>query len=161
MQKELLKQHGHNVIAMDGTHDISGYDYLLQPMHVLDRENEGVAVAFSLSYQNDEKLIDAFLTCIKAEVGNIQPKTMMTDMQETYYNSWRKIMLLPTFQLYCTMACARSLAQKSEKKLKYKEKYKDVSKRLQEMSNESHEMLFKNKMDEFLSMENKDLETFV
>ena len=123
-QEEMLKKYGNNVICMDGTHgmgarkivrqyneeivhdgfsevniceDSKGYKFLLQTLLVLDEDNEGIPVAFALSNRNDTVLVDVFLTCIKEKVGSLNPRTLMSDMAETYYNSWMKVMGMPQF----------------------------------------------------------------
>jgi len=78
------------------------YKFVLQTLMVLDDENEGFPVAFASSYRQDSVLIDVFLSTVKERVGTLSPHTLVTDMVDSYYNSWMKIMTPPVHRSFCT-----------------------------------------------------------
>lgn len=45
--------------------------------------------------------IDIFLSVVRDRVGVIKTKTLITDMQMTYFNSWSHVMEPPQFFIFC------------------------------------------------------------
>ncbi|XP_065207044.1 uncharacterized protein LOC135836253 [Planococcus citri] len=90
------------VVCMDGTHGTNPEKYLLHTMMVLTFNQEGLPVAFLLTNRNDELVLTCFLQCVKQAVGELTIKTLITDMQMSYYNAWVNVMPNPQYFLYCT-----------------------------------------------------------
>lgn len=159
-QKKLIKKFGSNVIAMDGTHGMNRYDFLLQTLLILDYDGEGFPAAFAISNRNDKILIDVFLCCVKAEVGVLSPKTLITDMQASYYNSWVEIMQKPIFRLYCILHFFEAL-RRNQTKILNKDKRKEVMGRVYDMACETDEVEFREKLNQFLNDSDPDLYEFI
>lgn len=158
-QKKLLQKFGDKVVAVDGTHGLNKYNFLLQTMLVLDYDGEGFPVAFAISNRNDKVMLDVFLSILKENVGIVKPETLMTDMQESYYNSWIEIMQIPLFRLFCTWHF-RDALRKNQSKIANNEKRKAVMKRVYEMASELDEIKFLEKLHAFLNDDDKDIFEF-
>lgn len=159
-QKKLIKKFSNNVIGMDGSHGINRYNFLLQTLLILDYDGEGYPAAFAISNRNDKILIDVFLTCIKAEVGSLSPKTLITDMQASYYNSWVEMMQKPVYRLYCTWHFFETL-RKNQSKIQNKDKRKAVMEEVYSIASETDEKEFREKLNRFLNNSDPDLQEFI
>ena len=159
-QKQLLKKFGGNVIALDGTHGLIEYDFILQTMLVLDYDGEGLPVAFALSNRNDKAVIDIFLCLIKMQVGILAPRTLMTDMQPTYYYSWVTFMVEPMFRLFCTWH-VREAWRKNKSKIKNKDKRAAVMADLYNLADDLDVDKFWEKLRKFLNQEDPDVQEFL
>lgn len=83
---------------MDGTHGPNGYGFELHTLLVLDELREGYPGAFLISSKSDAVVMEIFYSCIQQIIGQLKPKTFMSDMAETYYTAWIKIMHPPEFR---------------------------------------------------------------
>ncbi|KAL4148873.1 hypothetical protein QTP88_003018 [Uroleucon formosanum] len=87
-QEHNLKRYGYKIICFDGTHGTNPNDLILHTILVTDVNCEVYPVPFLLSNKNDEVLVSVLLENIKVRIGIVSPKTIMSDMQMTYFNSW-------------------------------------------------------------------------
>lgn len=95
LQEKMLRKYGQDVVTLDGTHGTNSYGYALHTLLVIDEFREGFATAIAMSNRNDQTVINIFLSCIKEKVGTLHIRVLMSDMPETYYNSWCRIMNEP------------------------------------------------------------------
>lgn len=107
-QKEVLRSFGSNVIAMDSTHGLNGYDFPLTTVMVIDETNRGYPVAFMFSNTVNEAILEVFFRSIEKTIGDLKPKTFMTDMALEFYNAWKKVFPEPQFHLFCTWHVLRA-----------------------------------------------------
>jgi len=122
-QKCNLKRYGHKTICFDGTHGTNPNHFILHILLVIDVDSEGYPIAFLLTNKNDEVVISVLLEKMKNRLGTVSPKTIMSDMQSSYFNSWIKIMGPVKHVLFCTW-------RKNLIKIKKKEKKVNVTKML-------------------------------
>lgn len=109
-QLQSLATHGKNgTICMDSTHGTAGYGYLLTSIVVVDDFGNGVPVAFCLSSNSSEAEWKTFLEEVKKAIsklyggdGRIKAKTLMTDMDNSFYNAWVDVMGDVQYRLYCS-----------------------------------------------------------
>lgn len=91
-QKEILKKYGSDAICIDSTHGTNGYDCELTTLLILDDLRQGFPCSFLISNRGDKTVVSIFFAFVKEHVGNLSPKVFMSDMAETFYNSWLEIM---------------------------------------------------------------------
>jgi len=96
-----LKRYDYKTICFDGTHGTNPNDFILHTLLVTDLDSEGYPVDFLLTNRNDEVVISVLLEKIKARLGTVSPKTIMSDMQSSYFNSWIKKMGPVKHALFC------------------------------------------------------------
>jgi len=99
-----LKRYGYKIICFNGKHGTNPIDFILHILLVTDLDSEGYPVAFLLTNRNDEVVISVLLDKIKDRLGTASPKTIMSDMQSSYFNS-----LIKKMGPVQHVACARSL----------------------------------------------------
>ncbi|KAH1009014.1 hypothetical protein HUJ04_001443 [Dendroctonus ponderosae] len=97
-QKELLLRFGNDCVCMDGTHGLNEYGFELHPLLVLDELREGYPGAFLISNKCDGTVIEIFYSFIQQAIGQLKPKTFMSDMTEAYYTAWINIIQPPEFR---------------------------------------------------------------
>lgn len=159
-QERTLKRYGYKTICFDGTHGTNPKDFILHTILVTDVDCEGYPVAFLLTNRNDEVVISVLLEKIKDRVGNVLPKTIMSDMQMSYFNSWVKNMGPVKHKLFCTWHVHEAW-RKNLSKINNKEKRIAARKTLYDLSTELNEEEFKKKLYTFLSNNDEDLQTFL
>lgn len=101
-QEHTLKRYEHKIMCFVGTHGTNPNDFILHTMLVTDVDCEDYPVAFLLSNSNDEVVFSVLLEQIKVRVGNVLPKTITSDMQMSYFNSWVKNKGRVNQKLFCT-----------------------------------------------------------
>jgi len=109
-QERNLKRYGYKTICFDSTHGTNPNDFILHTLLVTDVDCEGYPVAFLLTNRNDEVVISVLLEKINDRLGSVSPKTIMSDMQTSYFNSWIKKNGSCQSQTILHVTCARSLA---------------------------------------------------
>lgn len=94
---------------MDSTHGTAGYGYLLTSIVVVDEFGNGVPTAFCLSSHSSEVEWITFIQEVKKAMskfhggdGSIKAKTLMTDMDNSFYNAWLEVMGDVQYRLYCS-----------------------------------------------------------
>ena len=98
----MMAKFGSNIICVDATHGTTMSDFLLITVLVMDEYGEGVPVAqlakeqvhphhTQLSNREDQGALVEFFRAIKARVGNLSPKILMSDCAEQYYTAWVKV----------------------------------------------------------------------
>lgn len=100
-QEDKLKKFGGDVIALDTTNGSNEQNLILQILLVVDEYQESYPVVFGLSNRNNESFTEMFLCYIKDKIGTLQPNILMTDMEESNYNNWIKVMGKPKKRVYC------------------------------------------------------------
>ena len=90
-QKDMMAKFGSNIIHVDATHGTTMYDVLLITVLVMDENGEGIPVAWALSNREDQAALVEFFRAIKARVGNLSPKLLMSDCAEQYYTAWVRV----------------------------------------------------------------------
>ncbi len=101
-QKRSLEKYGCKSVAFDGPYGVYPYNYVLHTMLVADAETDSVPVAYLVSNRSDQVVVDTFVRCVKDNVGTVSARTLITNMDATYPQSWCSIMAPPKFLLYCT-----------------------------------------------------------
>jgi hypothetical protein len=91
-QLHLLRKFGNDIICTDSTHGTNKYDFHFTTILVIDENRQGFPVAFLYSTRIDEMTFIAFYSSIKRLVGNLTPKVFMSDMLNSYYNAWVKVL---------------------------------------------------------------------
>lgn len=160
LQREMLRSYGNNVVAVDGARAATGCQFVLQSVLVLDEYREAFPAAFAISNRADETVLDIFLTCVREKVGVLRPSTLVTSMQQSCYESWRRIMATPGQRLYCTwhvnQAWLEQLKQVTNKEKQYKLKQKLYDLRL-----EAYRVPFAEKLQAFLADVDEETRGFV
>lgn len=92
-QEEVLKKYSSDCVCLDGTHGLNQYDFELHTLLVLDDVREGFPCSFLISNRSDEQVLKIFYHYVRNKIGYpIACKVFMSDMAETYYNAWQKVM---------------------------------------------------------------------
>ena len=79
------------------------------------------------SNREDENVLTMFVKAIKDAAGSIIPAVFMSDMEETFYSAWNKIMGPAKLRLFCTwhvLKAWRTNLNKVTSKGKREEAYK-------------------------------------
>lgn len=159
-QKEMLQKFGKNVIAIDGTHGMNTYGFLLHTILVVDNYREGMPTCFALTNRNDETGIVVFLKEIKELMGTMKIRTLISDMQETYFNAWLRVMDPPEFRLYCTWHVHEAW-RRNLNKIPNKDLRKIFYKKLLNIAMETDEVIFKNELNLLLSDSREEYSEFI
>ncbi|VVC28141.1 Hypothetical protein CINCED_3A014603 [Cinara cedri] len=159
-QELKFKRHGYKTICFDGTYGINSNDYILHTILVADVDSEGSPVAFLLTNRNDDVVISVLLEKIKNRLGTISPKSIMSDMQMFYFNSWINTMGPVKHSLFCLWHVHKAWL-KNLSKIKNKEKKKVVIKILYDLSTELDKDKFQKKLHTFISNNDDDLQYFL
>lgn len=101
-QEDMFKQFGSNIIAIDSTHGLNGYDFELTTIMVVDNFGEGFPCACMITNRKDTLVFQLFFDCIKAKLGIISAKTFMSDITNVFYNAWLMVMGPVTYRLFCS-----------------------------------------------------------
>ena len=87
-QCDAMRYHGGKVVCMDSTHGTNVYDFLLEPIMVVDSYGEGLPVAWALTNHEDVTVLTEFLKELKTRTGDIHPEIFMSDDAQQFYNAW-------------------------------------------------------------------------
>lgn len=159
-QEQQLRQYGHRVIAFDCTHVANKYNIFLYTMLVLDVDREGVPVSFVLTNRNDRAVINVFLSCIRDHVGALSPTTLMSDMQNSYFESWTEIMLTVPTYLYCTWHVVNDWKENFSK-IEDPKKRNQISNLVYGLLLESNLLVFEQNLRQFLASEDPESKDFL
>jgi hypothetical protein len=116
-QKVMFKEFGNNILAVDGTHGLNGYDFELTTLMVIDEFRQGFPVAFMFSNRKDTFVYKLFFQTIKSAVGTVDTRIFMSDMAEEFYNAWLLTMGSVPHHLFCAWHVDRAW-QKNLNKIK-------------------------------------------
>ena len=111
LQSLLFKEFGTNIICIDSTHKITGYDFILVTLLVVDEFGEGYPIAWCISNCEDEVVINKFYSSIKEKAegtSNLCPKWIMTDDAEQFYTSWVSVFGNMPHKLLCSWHVERA-----------------------------------------------------
>ncbi len=158
-QKSLLQKHGDGVVAVVWTYG-TNLSFRLHMVVVLDQDNEAVPVAYAISDRSDFGLFDTFVSCIKEQVGALQPNTLITDLQESYYNHWKTVMGVPGCHLYCTWH-VREACRNNIKKISHGCKQEMIRKTLPGLIAETDAAAFDRKLKELLGNDDDNVSEFL
>lgn len=158
-QEKYLRSYGHRVVCLDNIHTSSSRGFYLHTLLVLDEDDEALPAAFLLANRDDQCVIDIFLMCVQDRVGIVEPHTLMTNLQSSYYDSWVKIMNNPSYYLLGSWHVHEAW-RKNYSKISNKEKRADVRAELLRLSCELDPVRFEDGLNAFLSRDDDELTTF-
>ena len=87
----MLKQFGHNIICIDGTHGTNAYDFTLTTLMVVDDFGMGIPVAFCVTNKENTGFFSIFFDVVKKECGRVDAKVFMSDDYPAYVNAWTSV----------------------------------------------------------------------
>ena len=89
-QRNMLLRFGADRICVDLTHGISGYDFELVTVLIIDKHEEGISVAFCITSSVNTQTLTYFFKCIKSAISarNISPQIFMSDDAVMFNNAW-------------------------------------------------------------------------
>lgn len=157
-QKTMLKAHGNDIISIDSTHGLNKYNFQLYTLLVFDDSREGFPVSFMFTNRSDEHVVSLFFQKIKEICDNIKPNVFMSDMEETFYTAWCKVMGPSNLRIFCTwhvLKAWRENLHKIKSKVKKEEAYKIIKTLLYELDKDTFHKL----LDAALINLNNDEET--
>ncbi len=157
VQEDNLRRYGHKMVAFEGTGDANPFGIVMHALLVVDVDFEGVPVAFILTNRNDRTVINIFFECIRQRVGLIRPRTLVTDMWNSYYDSWISVMERPEYRIYCLWYVLERWRDKLYL-IDDKMKKEEIRKLIHDMAYESESHTFEEKLRAFLWMEDEDLQ---
>ncbi|XP_044749811.1 uncharacterized protein LOC123310409 [Coccinella septempunctata] len=149
-QKEFLAKYGSDIICLDGTHGVNGYDFELSTLLVLDDLREGFPCSFLISNRSDKEVFKLMFSKIREEINVIAPKVFMSDMAESFYNAWTEVMGVPEKRLFCTWHVLRAW-KKNLVKIKSKDKQNEVHNQLHSILHERDQQALRRKLFNFLN----------
>lgn len=84
----MLKKYSNDVICIDKTLGIDSYHFNLTTILVLDDMREGFPCAFMIRNTIDVAVLTIFFSQIKDLTEQIESYVFMSDMAESFYNTW-------------------------------------------------------------------------
>ena len=102
VQRKMLQKFGDDRLCVDSTHGMTGYDFELTTLLIVDEYDEGFPVAFFCSSSVTTAHLKLLFNCIKRTVGEIKPQSFMTDDAPAFYNAWSDVMGPVQNRLLCT-----------------------------------------------------------
>lgn len=127
---------------------ISGYDFKLTTILVIDEFGEGCPVAWCLSNREDLPLLRVFFDSIKKAVGNISPEWFMSDMAPQFFDGFCLVFGQMPKQLYCTWHVDKAWKENLRKRIRDFEVEVEVYKQLRTVLEQTDEKMF----DHFLEI---------
>jgi len=102
VQKLMLEKFGNDRICVDSTHGMTGHDFELTSVLVIDEFEEGFPSVFLLSSCTDARTLAVCLQRLKEVVGSFRPLVFMSDDAPAFYNAWSSVMGPVDKCLLCT-----------------------------------------------------------
>lgn len=122
LQSLLLQKFGTNIVCIDSTYKITGYQFILITVLVVDEFGEGYPVSWCISNREDEVVMKKFYSCLRERAGdNVCPKWVMTDDADQFYASWVSILVVPHINS-CAYGMFNELGEQICPKLKIRKK---------------------------------------
>lgn len=112
IQKAMFKKFGQDRILIDSTHGVTGHDFLLTTIMVVDEFGEGFPVAFLLSTRTNVATLTKFFACVKDAVGLISCSVFMSDDDPAFYTAWCSVMGHAERRLLCSWHVDRAWSGK-------------------------------------------------
>lgn len=160
-QEEMLKEFGHDVIALDVLNSVKNPRFTLLTLLVINERREGYPVAFAMTNGNGELLVDVFLRCAKGKAGSLRPNILMTHLEATYYASWVDIMdELPQTRIYCPWSVQEAW-NKNAMEIPDEDKRARVMKQLHGISTEPDQLKFEIELNDFLDCDDEEVASFL
>lgn len=152
-QKDILLKYSQDIVCIENTqcHDVNLYT-LLTP----DETRDGFPVAFMFTNRGDEYDMYIFFEKINEVVGCVIPKVFMTNIEETFYSTWIKIMGEGSLHVYCTWHVLKVWRLNVNSKIKLKDKRNQVYKTLQSLLYELDEGNFQSMLEDALMKWSQD-----
>ena len=147
----MMAKFGSNIICVDATHGTTMYDFLLITVLVMDEYGEGVPVAWALSNREDQTALAEFFKAIKARVGNLSPKILMSDCAEQFYTAWVGVFEGRPQKLLCTWHVDRAWRKKLNEVVPSQEERVTVYHHLRVLLEEMDVSRFNALLQQFLS----------
>ena len=158
-QEFMLEEYGNNIIAIDSTHGLNGYDFELTTLMVVDEYGEGFPAACMFCNRQDTFVYKIFFKKLKDKLSHkITPKTFMSDITETFYQAWIEEMGIPTYRLFCAWHIDRAW-QKNLNKVSKSDKKKWVYKTLKYLQYFNDKNYFLHTLEKTLQLFFNDPET--
>ena len=161
-QLYMLQQFGEKkVVCLDGTHGLNGYDFELVTLLVIDDYGSGFPCCFMFTNLKDTKVYTVMFSAIKTMAGIISPNTFMTDIVDTFYAAWVRIMGPVPHNILCSWHVDKAWRQnlKKIKGLQSTEKQNKVYKSLKVLQSITDEIEFKQVLDELVYQLLNDADT--
>lgn len=160
-QQLMLQKFGHNIIAIDGTHGLNGYDFELTTVMVVDEYHQGFPVAFMFCNRKDMATYTLFFEKIKSKIGVVNAKTFMSDLDESFFKAWIGVMGDGCHSLFCSWHVDRAW-QSNLSKITNREKRTEVYKVLKILQQETDQVHFIKSLENsiILMLNDKDTEKF-
>lgn len=115
-QLYMLQQFGEKkVVCLDGTHGLNGYDFELVTLLVIDDYGSGFPCCFMFTNLKDTKVYTVMFSAIKTRAGIISPNTFMTDIVDTFYTAWVRIMGPVPHNILCSWHVDKAWRQNLKK----------------------------------------------
>lgn len=126
-QKQMLSKFGSDRLCIDSTHGMTGYGFELTTLLVVDEYEEGIPVAFFCSSSVNSDNLKVFFNCVKEAVGEVKPRSFMSDDAPAFYNAWVAVMGSVDKRLLCSWHVDRAwqgklytIKDNEKKKIVYK-----------------------------------------
>uniref|UniRef100_A0A0K8TE40 C2H2-type domain-containing protein n=1 Tax=Lygus hesperus TaxID=30085 RepID=A0A0K8TE40_LYGHE len=98
-QVEILKGGGSDYVCVDATSIAS--DFSLLTVLVLDERDQGFPVAFLITNNCDNHVMELFFSTLKEATSiEFKPRIFITSLDDSVYKSWNSIMSAPSFRIY-------------------------------------------------------------
>jgi hypothetical protein len=89
LQQQMLQTFSQDqTVCIDSTYGVTGYEFILTTILVIDEFGEGFPVSWCLSNREDQLLYENFFRAIRDKCGIITSSFSMTDDAEQFYNAW-------------------------------------------------------------------------
>lgn len=150
-QLNMLKSFGQNIVCVDSTHGLNGYDFELTSLLIVDDFGEGFPVASMFSNRKDTAIFEIIFEKIKSKV-------FMSDITTVFYNAWKKIMKPVTSQLFCSWHINRAW-RSNLNKINDLVNRKAVYNALKVVQTDTSESDFLMELEKFITLLNDDVET--
>lgn len=129
-QIEALKEFGNEIVCVDTCHDSGLFSII-----VFDADYQAIPCAFMFCSKVNTAVVKNYFAVIRAAIGvELNPRFFMSDMIESYFNSWTAVNPGAMKHLYCPWYVDWAW-QQNFNKIKNVEKRIDVYKRMKTLMN--------------------------
>ncbi|BES87454.1 Zinc finger protein [Nesidiocoris tenuis] len=144
-QATMLELYGNDIVCMDGTHGMNGYDFQLVTLMVVDDVREGFPCAFLFTNRTAKDTLSIMFSKIKERLGSKMPtpRVFMSGMDDAFYNAWVEAMkVLPENRLFCIWHIDKAWRNQLKAYVQTMEKSTEVYKIVRSLMEETNKTTF-------------------
>ncbi len=149
-QKLMAQKFAEKGVCIDSTHGTTGYDFLLTTVMITDEYGEGFPIGWCLSNHEDFTHMCLFFEMLKQNCGSLQPRYVMSDLANQFFNAWIAIMGGNPSRLACTWHVNKAWQHELRTKVPDTDTAAEIYLMLRTVLQETDELMFQEYFHQFM-----------